>query len=255
MIPEHVDNRVVGAIRWVDSITKSTITRPLVTKSPTALLVRNLSGLSIIKTAIGLEKYHHAFALESLRPEDVKTDESVEVTGEVRDPGDSYLPRAFTIMVPRPAKPDQPLPANSLFKPVEIQLLPGRQARTMAGWTQVRVTVKNPAGELLPNVLVRVVATSGNGGVLGRGMSDKRGEALVIVPNLPLFQAGATSAVLVTSEVAARIEFIPPAAGGNASVVDWTALDALNATAANTGTKPLALKAGAAYSLQFTVSP
>jgi hypothetical protein len=210
-VNERVDRRVLGAIRWLDAVTKAVIAQPLAVSSATASLSRNLSGLFVITTANGLEKYTGHFALATL-----------------------------------------PLhPANSLFSPVDLQLLPSPRAKVMAGWAQVRVMVKKPSGEPFANVLIRVLATS-DSRVLGRGMSDARGEALVAVPGLPLFQAGATSHEVVTSETAAKIEFVPPTSA--APLVDWTALDALAAIPANTRATPLALKAGESYSLQFSVT-
>jgi hypothetical protein len=251
---EHCDTRVLGAIRWVDAVTRTAITQPLAARSSTAILARNHRGLSVIRSALGLEKYRRVFVLSDLPAADVKADESVTVQGEVRDPSGAYLPRAFTVKLPRPATSDAPRPANSLFAPMDIHLLPSPQARTMAGWAQVRVTVRDSSDALYANVLVRVVAATGSAAVLGRGMSDGRGEALVIVPDLPLFQPGATPEVLVTSEIAARIEFIPPGSTSGNQPLDWTTLDALTATAANRPATALALKAGATYSLNFKVS-
>ena len=248
---DRVDRRVLGAIRWLDAVTKAVIAQPLAVRAATASLTRNLSGLFVITTANGLEKYTGHLDLATLPPADVKPDESVTVTGQVEDPTGCYLARIFTVALPRNGTTTLPHPANSLFSPVDLELLPTPRAKAMAGWAQVRVTVKKQSGEPFANVLIRVVATANNR-VLGRGMSDARGEALVAVPGLPLFQAGATPDKVVTSETAAKIEFIPPTSA--APLVDWTALDALAAIPANIRATPLALKAGETYSLQSSVT-
>src|SRR6185503_8089374 len=89
---EHCDTRVLGAIRWVDAVTRTAITQPLAARSSTAILARNHRGLSVIRSALGLEKYRRVFVLGDLPAADVKADESVTVQGEVRDPSGAYLP-------------------------------------------------------------------------------------------------------------------------------------------------------------------
>lgn len=255
---EHVDRRVLGAIRWVDAVTHAVIAQPLRVEATTASLTRNLQGLTVITAAAGLEKYAGTFDLDTLPQADVKADESVTVEGRVTDPTGMFLPRAFTLELPRPAAPGQPHPTNSIFEPMNLQLLPAPQAKVMAGWAQVRVSVsRKPDATPFPQVLVRVVSASDHGRVLGRGMSDARGEALVIVPGLPLFKPGATPDHVVTSETMANLEFIPPENASSApdAPVDWTKLDTKAPVAANVRTTPLALKSGQTYSLNFAVTP
>jgi hypothetical protein len=224
---------------------------PLAAGSETASLSRNLAGLFVITRADGLEKYTSTFDLSTLPPGDVKPDGSITVSGEVHDPTGSYLPRAFTLKLPRNATAGLPHPANSLFDPAEIPLLPAPSAKVMAGWAQVRVTVKRLNGEAFPNVLVRIKSVP-DGRILARGMSDTRGEGLVAISGLPLFQAGATEEEVVTSVTQAKVEFIPPAT--DATVVDWEVLDALAVLPANICPQTLSLKSGEVFSLQFSVT-
>lgn len=262
---EHVDRRVLGAIRWVDAVTQSVIVQPLRVEAASASLTRNLRGLSVVTAAAGLENYPGTFDLAALLEADAKPDGSVTVQGRVTDPTGTYLPRAFTLKLPRAATPGRTLPVNSIFAPMDLALLPTPQAKVMAGWAQVRVTVrKKKDATVFPQVLVRVVLASDHSQVLGRGMSDARGEALVVVPGLPLFQPGATPELVVTSETAAHVEFIPPAESDSPDSldsshapevpVDWTELDARAVVPANVRTAPLGLKAGETYSLQFAVT-
>src|SRR5438045_3810080 len=146
-----MERRVLGAIRWLDAVTQNAITLPLEVSSETASFTRNRSGLSVITSADGLEKYIATFDLDSLPAADAKQDESIPVTGTVRDPSGRYLPRAFTVKLPRPATKTLPRPANSLFMPMDVSLLPTPRFKMLAGWAQVRVTVKTAAGDPFPN--------------------------------------------------------------------------------------------------------
>jgi hypothetical protein len=246
-VKERVEQRVLGAIRWTDAVTQSVIAHPLRVRSAKASFTRNLSGLSVIIAATGLEKYTETFVLPTPPAADVEPAVPIDLEGTVEDPSGRYLPRAFNVKLPRRATKDV---ADSLFVPIDLQLLPTPQAKIPAGWAQVRVTVKKATGEDFPNVLVRVVAKADNR-VLGHGMSDARGDALVGIPGLPLFQPSAADDEIVTSETAAGVEFVPP--DSSEEVVDWTALDKKTAKPVPFGS-PLALKAGGTYSLKFSVT-
>ncbi len=249
---ERDDNRVLGAIRWVDAVTSTVVNLPLTVTCPNARFVRNLAGLSVITSAAGLEKKVAAFDSSSLAPADVVPVQSLTFNAQVADVTGTYLPRVFTFQLPRDEAP-APLAtggwsATSLFTPMDVALLPAPAARMAPGWAQVRVAISNAAGAPLPNALVRVVA-SADGTVLGRGMSDARGEALVPVPALKLFAPGLTPTQVVTSETAAKLQIILP--GPGATVVDWTLLDAQPVDPANIDPKPLSLRAGQTYSRVF----
>jgi hypothetical protein len=249
---ERLERRVLGAIRWLDHVSKAVVAHSLDVRSDNAAFTRNLSGLTVITAANGLEEYGDTFDLKDLRPAAKRALGSIVVGGTVQDPSGHYLPRAFKVMLPRDPTPGSPRPADSLFAPKDLELLPTAAAKTLAGWAQVRVTVLNKAtGKEFRDVLVRVV-TAGNHRVLGLGMSDARGEALVVIPGLPLFGPGETAATMVTSETSARAEFIPPPPG--TSPVDWTELDATAAADANVSNALLALKAGQTFSLNFSVT-
>lgn len=252
---ERLENRILGAIRWVDAVTGAPIPLPLVARSASMRFTRNASGLAVITHADGLEDYPQTFDLDDLAPADVVTPGSLARAGEVLDPTGTYLPTRFTLALPRdpsPAvlPPANTRPANSLFTPIEVALLPSPAMRVPPGCAQVRVLIRDADGDPIPNALARVVATADDA-VLGCGLADARGEALVAILGLKHFAPGDSEAEVVSVETEARLEIIHPPAGQE--IVDWQQLR--DAPVADEDTDvdptPLELKPGWLYSRQF----
>ncbi len=257
MIKYRCDSRVLGAIRWIDAISRAPIPAPLVAvASPphadTLRFVRNHSGLSVITHAFGLEAYTETFDLDALRPADRVTPLTLQIEGEVSDPTGTYLPRKFTLALPLNPSPTLTAagtrPPNSLFEPVELELLPAPAARVPAGWAQVRVLIQNAEGQPIPHALARVVATADDS-PLGYGQSDGRGETLIAIPGLKNFAPGATEDEVVTIETAARLEVVLPP---DESPTDWTVLRASPVAApSDIDGEPLNLSPGRTYSRRY----
>ena len=252
-MPEIIDRRVLGAIRWIDAVTLAPIALPLKPTSDQLRFSRNLSGLTVITEADGLEAYVKTFDLATLAPADVVATGSVTVEGTVEDPSGTYLPAKFTVPLPRDPSPtliapDNHRPAGSLFTPLDVALLPAPAARLAPGTAQVRVLILDPAGQPIRNALARVVSTTSNA-ILGCGLSDARGETLVAIPGLKHFGPGATAEAVVSVETEARLEVILPPA--NSPVVDWIALRNTAVAAGNTDAQPLRLRPGALISRRF----
>jgi hypothetical protein len=252
---ERLERRVLGAIRWVDAVTGAPIPLPLVARSDTMRFTRNLSGLAVITHADGLERYPSAFDIDDLDPADVVTPGALQLEGEVRDPSGTYLPRRFTLNLPRDPSPDiippaHARPANSLFTPVDVALLPSPVIRLPPGCAQVRVLICDSEGDPAPNSLARVVATA-NETLLGCGLADARGEALVAIPGLKHFAPGDSEDEVVSVETEARLEIIHPPTGQ--AIVDWQELrDADVADEdADVDPTPLKLKPGWIYSRRY----
>lgn len=252
---ERLEQRILGAIRWVDAVTGAPIPLPLVARSETMRFTRNLSGLAVITHADGLENYPQTFDLDDLDAADVVATASLQRVGEVLDPTGTYLPTRFTLALPRdpsPAllPPANSRPANSLFTPVDVALLPSPAMRVPPGCAQVRVLIRDADGDPIPNALARVVATSDDT-VLGCGLADARGEALVAIPGLKHFAPGDSADEVVSVETEARLEVIHPPAGQE--IVDWQQLRAAPVADedADVDPAPLKLKPGWLYSRQF----
>ena len=186
-MPESIDRRVLGALRCVDRATGSVLTRPFSVSAGNATFIRNRSNLYVIKTASGLETHTETFA----QAPSIPSPGSVSVMVRVDDPLNKYLPRTIGINLPRDPNSDNTENDNSLFNPVNVDLYVASNAELMANWSTVRVSVLrgDSSQNLVPvrGRLLRIVRTSDDE-VLSSGLSDDRGEALIIVPGVPITQ-------------------------------------------------------------------
>jgi hypothetical protein len=182
MIPEQVDRRVLGAVRFVDATTGSRVRAPLLVEAEGVRWIRNRRGWHVLATAPGLEAHTDAFRMPPATP--AVGDTMVELT--VRDPGRRYLPRRSSISLPRDPAPDHIATTSSLFQPVDVRLFPSSLAATAPGWAVIRASVTGEAPEeVLSGALIRVVRVSDETH-LASGLSDERGEALVAIPGIPV---------------------------------------------------------------------
>jgi hypothetical protein len=204
MTPDLIDTRVLGAVRFVDAATQGQVSDGLAVSSAQGGFRRNRSGLWVIITAAGLET--HTIAFDS--PPAAPPVASVPVTLTVADQSGRYLPRATTLMLPRDPDPNHADQAASLFQAVNVNLYPSPVSPVSPGWAVIHAHVQNKATQApLQGALLRVVRTS-DSVVLSRGISDDRGEALVVVPGIPVttFNVGAGSPL--STEVAVSVEAI-----------------------------------------------
>jgi hypothetical protein len=99
-----------------------------------------------------------------------------------------------------------------VFQPVVVRLFPSPAAPTAAGWAVVRAHVTS-AGNDLESALVRVIRKSDHAR-LGTGLSDRRGEALVAVPGIPLVNWDQGAGPVIASQIDVTLETVfDPAAG------------------------------------------
>jgi hypothetical protein len=188
MILEHVDRRVLGALRFLDAATGQRVNAPLLVQAPGLRMRRNQMGDYVIFEAPGLE----AHTTEFLQAPDEPPVEDVEIELTIRDPAGEYLPQQVVIDLPRdpdikpPGDPnrDRADALNSVFRVIEVPLYLAPAARVAASWALVRgVVVRQGTTETLAGALIRVINQADNA-VLARGLSDDRGEALVAVPGV-----------------------------------------------------------------------
>jgi len=182
IVLERVERRILGAVRFVDAATQLWITDSLEVSAPGVKLIRNGHGAYVIAAAPGLDAHTQAFTAPPAAP----AIGSVSVTLTASDPSGRYLPRAVTLALPRdpdPTKGDQP---GSLFQAVPAPLYPSPAGPIAAGAAIVRASISaQGSGAPLANALVMVTRKSDNV-VLARGLSDARGEALAVVPGVPV---------------------------------------------------------------------
>jgi hypothetical protein len=116
----------------------------------------------------------------------------------------------------------------------------------------VRVLILGVDDVPMRNALARVV-TPGDHTILGCGLADARGEAVVFLPGLKLFGPGATADEVVSVVTEARLEIVPPTDAS--AIIDWTALRDLAANPADIDPVPLQLRAGRTYSRVYPFPP
>lgn len=209
---ERVEQRVLGALRCVDATTLVPLTEPLLLAGEGADLVRNRSGLYVIREWTRLAAHAPAFEAPPAQPP--LGSERLELS--LRDPSGRYLPRRVQLALPRDPQPDHAADAASLFRPVDVPMYPSPLAAVAANWVVLRVTVRETAsGDALGGALLRVVS---NGSVLARGLTDWRGEALVPVAGVPVTTWSTEPGAVTVTQIPATLEAVfDPGAGRRAS--------------------------------------
>lgn len=183
---DQVDQRVLGALRFSDRATEEWIIRPLSVSSNKARLFRKANGLYIIAEADGLKE--HATSFESV-PDHPPTG-TIAIDVMVNDLLGNYLPRQVRVRLPRNPDPQKSSQAGSLFQAINVSLYPSVSARLSDSWSTIRASVNeidSTSGKIIPvsGSLLRAVRKSDNE-VLSSGISDPDGEALVVVPGIPI---------------------------------------------------------------------
>jgi hypothetical protein len=205
---ERLEHRVLGAVRGVDATTLSVIDVPLNVSAPGARIVRNRSGLYVIRGWTRLAAHEDAF--DQPPPAPAAGTESLPI--EVRDPSGRYLARRVVLALPRNPDPARASEADSLFRAVDVPMYPSASAPLSANWVELRVAVRDAAsGDALGGALLRVVADAR---VLARGLTDWRGEALVPVAGVPVTTWSTEPGAVVITEITAALECYFQAASG-----------------------------------------
>ncbi|RQP21470.1 hypothetical protein [Piscinibacter terrae] len=180
---ETIDRRVFGAIEFVDDVTEARVLAPLTVQAPGVGLMRSQSGFYVIRTFDGHDDYTRAFDDAPANPP--RTD----VAMTVQDPERRYLPRGFTVALPRLLRtPTSPVTdADNAVKPVQVRLSPAASLTLRGTWAamRLRVVVDAAGPEVgLANVLVEATPAV-TGLTVQRTMTDFNGEALVVIAGAP----------------------------------------------------------------------
>lgn len=204
---EHIDRRVLGALQFRDAVTGLRISTPLLVQGPGVRLIRNLSDLYVISGAPGFREYTRWFAPPPAAP----TVAPATLELSVSDPGRGYLARRFNVALPRDIDPEHAANADSIFQPINVDLFPAPAASTATGWAVIRASVVAAGSDPptpLPHALIRVVGQrNGDEAVLGVGLADQRGEALVAVPGIAATNwDAAEDGPVVSTEITVTVE-------------------------------------------------
>jgi hypothetical protein len=179
-----LDRRALALLRLVD-VYGRTVTAPVGIRGDGVTSVRKNDGTIAILTAGGLEAYSASFVAPSS-----PAVASRHVLLDLEPASAEISARRFDLTLPRnadPAKSDQP---GSVFRSVDVEMLPGQGARLVGGACALRVTVSRKSDKkLVQNALVR--ASSEDTHFTARGVTGARGEATLIFPGLPIAFPGA----------------------------------------------------------------
>ncbi len=214
---ERQERRVLGAIEFVDATTGARVDAPLVLApaGTTAAgapprLVRNHVGLTVLQQWPLLAAHDEAF----LAPPSAPAVGTLQLDFTVADPAGDYLPRAFSMPLPRDPDPANRGNADSLFTPQRVELMRAARAPLGANWSRLDVRVADAAsGDGLGGALVEVREAAA-GALLARGMTDWRGEAVLPVAGVPITTWSSDPGAVVATEIAVRLRaFFVPAVG------------------------------------------
>ncbi|HVH99852.1 MAG TPA: hypothetical protein VM869_14115 [Enhygromyxa sp.] len=165
-----IESRVLAGIQFEDIATGVPIRAPLhvrgVADSAPVVVQPNRRNIHVIVGAPGLEDYVASFLAAPSTPP--LGDVTVEL--EVRDPSGIYLPRRFSVDLPRTTNKALP---DSVFEPIAVPLLRSPRASRSRNWAMVRVRLLAGASEdPVTAALLRVVQDpAGEREILGWGMS------------------------------------------------------------------------------------
>jgi hypothetical protein len=206
-MPDVVDIRALGALRFVDATTRARVTAPLRVTAPGVRFVRNLSGAYTVAAAPGLQAHVETFPSPPASP----ALGSVSLAVSVSDPGGRYLDRASRLQLPRTADPAQAADPASLFQPVLVPLYPSPSAPLEPGWAVVRISLRDSGGAGLAGAYLRLrraTQPTEQDPPLARGLADARGEAMVAVAGIPVtnFEAEEEDGPVLSSAIDAVLE-------------------------------------------------
>lgn len=206
---ERTEWRALGALRLVDATTRAPIARGMRVHAPGATLVRNRSGLYVIRHWNVLTAHERQFPNPPAAP--ALASQSLQL--HVSDPAGDYLPVAAQIRLPRNSDPAQAEAVDSLFQPAEVALYPSASAPVGINWAVLRVSLTDAvSGDALGGALLRVQS---NGNIIARGLTDWRGEALVPVVGVPVTTFSDDADAVVISEISVSLQAAFDAASGS----------------------------------------
>ncbi len=187
---EFSDRRVLAALSFVDAVGQPVLS-PVRATAPGVRLMAKRPGQLVIMNAPGFADTVAAFE----QPPAMPAIGSVAVPLDIvpADPG--LGARRVSLVLPRDPDPANAANANSLFRPIEVVLLPAPMASATGLVTQVRVTVRrSDDSRAVEGALVRLRPEGGLPQAMA--LTDAAGDALLLVPAVPLASPGGGGIVL-----------------------------------------------------------
>lgn len=188
---DYLDRRVLAALRFVDALGLP-IGSPVAVKAAEGVaLLRKRSGEVVVMRAPGLASHSDAF----LAPPAAPAVGSITLQLDLRPASPEYGARRFALKLPRDPDPAQAATPASLFRPVEVELLPTPCARPTGLVAALSVTVRRSDDQRrVAGALVRLRPEGGR--PPARAFTDAAGDALLLIPGVPLTSPGPGATVL-----------------------------------------------------------
>ncbi|MBE9064692.1 hypothetical protein [cf. Phormidesmis sp. LEGE 11477] len=202
MVREWRDRRVIAGLRFVDATTGGSILQPLRLAAARSEFVQNRRGFYVLLSAPGFENYTNTFDITN-----AVAPAATVLNINIQDPTGQYLPRQFSLSLPRDADSDlDSVGDESLFRPVRVTLYPSAIAPTNPNWAILRTTVLNNANQRLPWALIKTTVNTET----TLTQADWRGEALIAIPGIPIVTASSdeSSEDPSTREFSADLEVV-----------------------------------------------
>lgn len=186
---EFADRRALAALVFVDAL-GARVRSPVSVAAPGVRLLHKRPG-EIVVMGVPALAAHDAFdpAL------DVPAAGSVTVQLDIHPAQRGLGARRFALRLPRKPVPADPLPADSLFRPVEIPLLPAPGATPTGLVAALSVTLRRADdARRIEGALIRLTPEGGR--PVARALTDAAGEALLLAPGVPVSVPGPAATVL-----------------------------------------------------------
>lgn len=192
MLARHfdvLDRRALALLTFVDALGGRVLSPVGVDAAGVRLFVKR-PGALVVAAAPGLSDYAAAFDPIPAAP----ATGSVSVPFDIRPSDPALGARRVTLALPRDPDPGNAALPGSVFQPVEVALLPTPMAALPGLAAALSVSVRRADdGRAVEGALVRLRPEGGR--PEARAMTDAAGNALLLVPGVPLANPGAGAVV------------------------------------------------------------
>jgi hypothetical protein len=195
----YSDRRILAAIQFEDALGAAVRDPVAVSAPPGVRFFRKPTGAVILTSVPGLEAHETAFAAPPAAP----AAGSIALPLDLRPAGRALAPRRAVVRLPRDADPDA---EDSMLRPVVIRLLPGTGATVTGLAAAALIAVRRDGdGHVVEGALVQVRVPDRP---VANAVTNAAGEALVLVPGIPLANPGPGATVV--ADLAAQADAVVP---------------------------------------------
>jgi hypothetical protein len=178
---EWVEERILGALRFVDVATGTPVSTMVSVTAPGLRLLRKRSGDLAVLSADGLDP-----VAGTSYPVDVRANAG------------GYGRRRYTLRLPRDPDPAHAALPGSVFQSALVSMLPGPRYPVNGNLAMVRVTVRRSTDNArIGGALVRLTPSVASVPP-ARALTDIAGEAMLVVPGVPLSNPGPGATVVAS---------------------------------------------------------